>query len=386
MNHILFDDQGWSDLLPLTYTKPAAELRVGINTINEKWERALGSPFSHSTQDHLQEKFKLELTSDNLLINGRVCPDKMLVEAVKGLESGQKLVSGDVVVAARSNSTDHSECQSIAFEGDFTIINYPWDIFSKNGDELKRDYAAITTGRKSALLSDSNMILGGGDIFLEEGAECEGAILNTKNGPIYLGKDSEVMEGVVIRGPFALGESSTVKLSAKIYGPTTVGPHSKVGGEVNNSVIQGYSNKGHDGFLGNSVLGEWCNLGADTNNSNLKNNYAMVDCWSYSEKKYVHTGLQFCGLIMGDHSKTGINSMLNTGTVVGVSCNIYGADFPRKHVPSFSWGSSRSMFEYRPEKALETAERVMDRRGIALDDVERNLLTAVFNMTQEQRS
>jgi UDP-N-acetylglucosamine diphosphorylase/glucosamine-1-phosphate N-acetyltransferase len=243
----------------------------------------------------------------------------------------------------------------------------------------------ITAGRKSQALSKSNTVVGSGQIFLEKGAKAEASILSTDNGPIYLGKDSEVMEGSVIRGPFALCDHAGVKMGAKVYGPTTVGPHSKIGGEVNNSVIIGYSNKGHDGFLGNSVLGEWCNLGADTNNSNLKNNYGLVDCWNHSSRSYIDTGLQFCGLIMGDHSKTGINTMLNTGTVVGVSCNIYGADFPRKYIPSFSWGSGRSMLNYKLDKALETAERVMDRRGVKLDKTEQDLLESVFKMTDAYR-
>lgn len=385
MNHILFDDQGWSDLLPMTFTRPAAELRIGINTIREKWERALNPPCSHATQEYLSKKFPLITGDDNLMINGRLCPNKELMAAIKELKIGQKLVADGIVLVARTGGSIEADSvtDSIEFREELTMLNFPWDIFSHNGDELRKDFAEITKGRESQPLSQSNTVTGDGMVFLEEGAICEAAILSTGNGPIYLGKNSEVMEGAVIRGPFALCEGGGVKLSAKIYGPTTVGPYSKVGGEVNNSILQGYSNKGHDGFLGNSVIGEWCNLGADTNNSNLKNNYGMVDCWNYTRKEYIDTGQQFCGLIMGDHSKTGINTMLNTGTVVGVSCNIYGADFPRKHIPSFSWGSARTMFEYRPEKALETAKLVMERRGVELDEIERDLLNSVFNMTRE---
>ena len=387
MNIILFDDGGWDNLLPLTFTRPSAELRVGILTIKEKWERRLNGEASYLSKTHLSKKFKLKKADDNLLINGRVCPSETLVASVLELNQGDALFSGETLIALRTHSAGVSSFKKSEITGkqvdlDATVINYPWDIFSNNGTELELDFELVTAGRKSLDISETNTVVGEGKIFLEEGAKVEASILSTVNGSIYIGKDAEVMEGGVIRGPFALCEHSATKLAAKIYGPTTVGPHSKVGGEVNNSVIIGYSNKGHDGFLGNSVLGEWCNLGADTNNSNLKNNYGMVDCWNYPAKKYIETGLQFCGLIMGDHSKTGINTMLNTGTVVGVSCNVFGSDFPRNHVPSFSWGSARNMVQYRFDKAMETAERVMARRSIKLDKTEQDLLEDVFRMTE----
>ncbi|MFT4523997.1 MAG: UDP-N-acetylglucosamine diphosphorylase/glucosamine-1-phosphate N-acetyltransferase [Bacteroidia bacterium] len=390
MNIILFDDNGWDNLLPLTYTRPASELRIGIMTIKEKWEKWLDGSASHITQEHLSEKFKLKKAKDNILINGRVCPSADLVEKVKALGQGEAICSKGALIALRTHSGGVANFDISIISGketkiDATVIRYPWDIFSNNGVELESDFTLLTEGRKSQKISSTNTIVGDGKIFIEKGAKAEASILSTVNGSIYIGKDSEVMEGAVIRGPFALCEHGGVKMGAKIYGPTTVGPHSKVGGEVNNSVIIGYSNKGHDGFLGNSVIGEWCNLGADTNNSNLKNNYGLVDCWNYPAKAYIDTGLQFCGLIMGDHSKTGINTMLNTGTVVGVSCNIYGSDFPRKFVPSFSWGSARSMLNYKLDKALETAERVMDRRSVKLDKTEQDLLESVFKLTDGQR-
>jgi UDP-N-acetylglucosamine diphosphorylase/glucosamine-1-phosphate N-acetyltransferase len=250
---------------------------------------------------------------------------------------------------------------------------------------LIRDFALITRGRTSAPISSSNTVIGGKHIFLEEGAVCEGAILNDSHGPIYIGREAEIMEGAMVRGALALCDHSALKMGAKIYGATTIGPHSKVGGEVNNSVFQGYSNKGHDGFLGNSVLGEWCNIGADSNNSNLKNNYAEVKLWDYAVSRFAPTGLQFCGLIMGDHSKCGINTMFNTGTVVGVSANIFGSGFPRNYVPSFAWGGNAGFSTYQISKALETATLVMERRGIKLDKNEENILRSVFELSADYR-
>jgi UDP-N-acetylglucosamine diphosphorylase/glucosamine-1-phosphate N-acetyltransferase len=268
----------------------------------------------------------------------------------------------------------------------YTSVENVWDIFSKNGDAIKADFDLITRGRTSQPLSTSNTVIGDAkQIFLEEGAIVEASILNTNAGPIYIAKDSEIMEGSVVRGPFSLGEHAALKLSTKIYGPTTVGPHSKVGGEVNNSVIFAYSNKGHDGFLGNSVIGEWCNLGADTNNSNLKNNYGNVKLYNYAQDKMIDTGLQFCGLIMGDHSKCGINTMFNTGTVVGVGANIFGGGFPPTHIPSFSWGGADGMEEYKFDKMIETANRVYARRNLTVDAVEKDILEKVFKNTEATR-
>lgn len=387
MNYILFDNER-ERLLPLTFTRPACEIRIGILTIREKWSRMLEEVTSSMTEAYLSVKFPLRSESDNVFINGGICPSDELVRAIKTLESGQKLVKDGLSIAARTSSEefDSGDFSEIEFDGEILSVQDPWDIFSKNGEALKLDFDLVTGGRMSEKLSDSNTVIGNGQVFLEEGAKAEACIFNTTNGPIYLGKNSEVMEGSVIRGPFALCEGSQVKLGAKIYGPTTVGPFSKVGGEVNNSVIMGYSNKGHDGFLGNSVLGEWCNLGADTNNSNLKNNYDEVRVWSYSQERFAKTGLQFCGLIMGDHSKSGINTMFNTGTVVGVSSNVFGSGFPRTFIPSFQWGGAAGFTEYNLEKAFATAERVMKRRGIDFDGAEKAILTAVYDLTKRYRN
>lgn len=389
MNYILFDDSR-ERLLPLTFTRPVADLRIGILTIREKWEKQLNASTSTLTEDYLSVKFPVSIGSENMLLNGSVCPSGELIDEIGKLQSGQALTKGGKLLAARIDGSiagfSKSTENGLEFSGEILSVENPWDIFSKNGDAIKADFEILTSGRASENLSETNTVLGSNPIFLEEGAKVEACILNTQNGPIYLGKDTEVMEGSIIRGPFALCEGSQVKLGAKIYGPTTVGPHSKVGGEVNNSVIMGYSNKGHDGFLGNSVLGEWCNLGADTNNSNLKNNYDEVRVWSYEQQRFAKTGLQFCGLIMGDHSKSGINTMFNTGTVVGVSSNVFGSGFPRTFIPSFQWGGAAGFVEYNQDKAFATAERMMARRGIPFDETEKNILTTIFELTKGYRN
>jgi UDP-N-acetylglucosamine diphosphorylase/glucosamine-1-phosphate N-acetyltransferase len=374
MNYVLFDDAGWSDLLPLTFTRPACQIRVGILTIKVKWEKRLKTTISYKTEGYLSEKFPLKENKQGstIYINGRVCPDDTLLNEIKKLKMSQSLYKGHTLIAYHGKDSEKINSKS-----EPTIINYPWDIFKNNGKELELDFSLLTKGRKSKPLSKSNKVVGKGKIFLEAGAKAECSVFNTTNGSIYLDKDAVVMEGCLIRGGFALGEHSELKMGAKIYGPTTIGPHSKVGGEVNNSVIFGYSNKGHDGFLGNSVLGAWCNLGADTNNSNLKNNYGEVKAYNYTQKKMINTGLQFCGLIMGDHSKTGINTMLNTGTVVGVNANIFGGSFPPAHVPSFSWGGSEKIEKYELNKAFEVAQRVMERRGLSLDEIEKKILKKI---------
>lgn len=390
MNIILFDGPFRTDLLPLTFTRPVCDLRIGILTIREKWERRLGATTGTLTENYLSEKFSWNATDDNVLIHGAICPTDEMVAAIRGLSAGQQLAQGELVLALRGSKANVSATalrpDAIQFSGDVTVIRHPWDIFSQNGKELEADFGLLTAGRKSLPVSATNTVIGNGKIFLEEGAKVEASILNTTGGPIYIGSNAEVMEGSIIRGPFALCDHSQVKMGAKIYGPTTIGPHSKVGGEVNNSVIIGYSNKGHDGFLGNSVLGEWCNLGADTNNSNLKNNYDEVRVWSYRTGRFERTGQQFCGLIMGDHAKSGINTMFNTGTVVGVSANVFGAGFPRTFIPSFTWGGASGFIEYRLEKALEAAARMMERRGIALEKVEEGILRAVFDLTKGYRA
>jgi UDP-N-acetylglucosamine diphosphorylase/glucosamine-1-phosphate N-acetyltransferase len=389
MHLILFDGRERDALLPLTYTRPMGLLRWGILTIAEKWEKELGLIPGYLTAEHLKEKYPVLPGDMNLYVNGGLCPNDALLDALEGLEDGQALIHGEELLAYKSSAPWDGEeweedVETLEFANEYHLCRHPYDLFRLNGEELECDFQRLTKGRSSAPLSGSNTLIGD-RIFIEEGAQAEAATFNSLSGPIYLGKDSLVMEGSVVRGGLSLGESAQLKLAAKIYGPSTIGPYCKVGGEVSNSVIMGYANKGHDGFLGNSVLGEWCNLGADTNTSNLKNNYAEVRLWSYESKRFESTGLQFCGLIMGDHSKSGINTMFNTGTLVGVSSNIFGGGFPRNFIPSFSWGGSSGFTEYRFDKAMETAEKVMGRRGVELDEVERAILRHVFDETAELR-
>jgi UDP-N-acetylglucosamine diphosphorylase/glucosamine-1-phosphate N-acetyltransferase len=382
MNVILFDDQQTDGLLPLTFTRPAAEIRVGILTIREKWEKHLETRVSYKTKDYLQAKYPLTPSDSSLFINGACLPDEPTLAQITGLKEGEQLTASGRLVAYKGHELP-SEVEADNTNAEF--IDFPEDIFGFNGAELEKDFDLITAGRTSASISATNTVVGKGRIFLEESAKVEGAILNASNGSIYVGHNAEIMEGSLVRGGLALCDNSALKLGAKIYGPTTVGPHSKVGGEVSNSVLIGYSNKGHDGFLGNSVLGEWCNIGADSNNSNLKNNYAEVRLWDYTSQRFRKTGKQFCGLIMGDHSKCGINTMFNTGTVVGVSSNIFGSGFPRNYVPSFGWGGASGFSTYQLRKAFETAELVMQRRGLELNNVEKNILQNVFEKTSGNR-
>jgi UDP-N-acetylglucosamine diphosphorylase/glucosamine-1-phosphate N-acetyltransferase len=394
VNYILFDDDSRLSLLPLTHTRPVAEIRIGILTIREKWEDYLKCTFSYLTETFLKAKFPLQTGSENIFINGSILPTAELSSMINNLRSGEKLIKGEIVIAGRldekiSSVNSFNEIRfskSIQCELSFEKIRYGWDVFSKNEIALKDDFRFITKNRSSAPISATNKVISPQNIFLEEGAKVECAILNGSGGVIYIGKDAEIMEGAMIRGSFALCEHSQIKMGAKIYGSTTVGPHCKVGGEISNSVIFGYSNKAHDGFLGNSVLGEWCNLGADSNNSNLKNNYSKVKVWNYKEEDFINSGLQFCGLIMGDHSKCSINTMFNTGTVVGVSANIFGNGFPPKFVPSFAWGGSEGFITYRLEDALDVAQRVYERRGMNFDECEKEILRNLFDYTTKYRA
>jgi len=391
MNYLLFDDQNRSNLLPLAYTKPIAEFRIGILTISEKWAKRMpkDSVFGgYITEDYLQTKYPANIQNDQLWINASICPNDDLIKDILALELNESLFDeAENIIAFRSGDFKESiDCEKSYTDVAFTHILNLWDIFSANGEEIRADFNLITSGRVSEKANATNTILGDHNLFIEEGASVSCAIINAELGPVYIGKNAVVMEGSIIQGPFALCESSHTKLGAKIYGPTTVGPHSKVGGELNNVVIFGYSNKGHDGFLGNSVLGEWCNVGADSNNSNLKNNYAEVKLWNYETGRFKLTGLQFCGLIMGDHSKCGINTMFNTGTVVGVSANIFGAGFPRNFIPSFSWGGPQGQSTYLTKKAFEVAEKVMERRSVEFDETEKAILTKVFELSEQYRS
>lgn len=394
MNFILFDDNRFEDFLPLTYTRPVSELRCGILTIKEKWEKYLNTHVSYYSRPHLNKKYTLKVGAQNTIINSGCFPNDVLVAAILKLEPKQALYNENTLIAFRlddvtadtlSNYESAIEAKQ-EYNSDLLQLSYLWDIFSKNDKAIRADFEMLTKGRNSAPLPSHNTLIGDKkDLFIEEGAIVNASILNVCTGPIYIGKDAEIMEGSVVRGPLAMGEHSVLKLATKIYGATTIGPGCKVGGEVNNSVFHSNSNKAHDGFIGNAVIGEWCNLGADTNNSNLKNNYEEVKLWNEHKGTFVKTGLQFCGLIMGDHSKCGINTMFNTGTVVGVSCNIYGAGFPRNFVPSYSWGSSSGFMEYQFNKAVDTAQRVFARRGIEMDEVEKDILKYVYEQTESQR-
>jgi len=390
MNLILFDGIERDQLLPLTFTRPMGLLRWGILTIAEKWEKDMGIHPSFRTVEYLQNKYPHIPAGLNLYVNGGLCPNSELMNALLELQDGQALIANDAILGLMSTQAWEevdlpSGIEKIEFSGNFRLCSFPWQLFSENAEELEYDFDRLTKGRESAEIARSNTVLGG-RIFLEPSASVEASTLNASTGSIYVGEGASILEGCMVRGGLALGEHSQLKMGAKIYGATTLGPHCKGGGEINNSILFGYSNKGHDGFLGNAVLGEWCNLGADTNNSNLKNNYDEVKIWSYVQKKFISTGQQFCGLIMGDHSKSGINTMFNTGTVIGVSSNIFGSGFPRNYIPSFSWGGAAGLSVYRFDKAMETAERMMNRRGIELDFIEREILQEVQRLNGEGQS
>lgn len=386
MNYILYDSQDRENLLPLTYTRPIADLRVGILTIREKWEKYLNRSTSTKTQEYLAVKYPLVTKDKNIYINATILPSENLVKQVSALEINQALYYKEEIIAySLSEEKELDSLERMEYTDELLQIKYTYDIFSLNDKAIAQDFELLTKGRVSQAIPEHVFTVNPEQIFIEEGAVVLNSSLNASEGPIYIGKDTEVMEGSYIRGPFALCEGSIVKMGAKIYGATTIGPHSRVGGEVNNSVFIGYSNKGHDGFLGNSVLGEWCNLGADTNNSNLKNNYASVRLWNYPTGRFADTNLQFCGLIMGDHSKSGINTMFNTGTVVGVSANIFGAGFPRNFIPSYSWGGASGTTTYQLRKVFEVAEVVMSRRNKEFDQIEKDILTAVFEGTEQYR-
>lgn len=388
MNLILFDDPVIRlDLLPFTFTRPVSKIRVGILTIDEKWERWLGMKPSFQTPEYLQKKYPVRQGSENLLINGAVCPDQQLVDAIKTLPVGYFLVKDQLLIAAKNPQQEMTDRNTVEYKNDLTVINKTWKIFQQNGKQIRSDFTLVTAGRKSAGIQDKHTVIYGEEnLFVEEGVTSKAAVINAENGPVYLGKNSIIQEGALIRGAFALCEGGHLNMGAKVRGDTTVGPFSKVGGEISTSVIFSYSNKAHDGFLGCSVLGEWCNLGADTNTSNLKNNYDHVKLWNHASGQFETTGLQFCGLMMGDHSKCSINTMFNTGTVVDVSANVFGQGFPRNYIPSFTWGGSEGVTTYKIDKALETAQRTMGRRNIELDAIERELLTNVFKMTAPTRT
>ncbi|MGI9541663.1 MAG: GlmU family protein [Cyclobacteriaceae bacterium] len=397
MNIIFFDHpQLRKSLLPLTYTRPVAGLRVGIFTIAEKWEQIYEQSAGYITQPHLTESYPGNPGDSNLLINGAACPSSELIQVIDALEMDCALMQDGLLLALRTNRAGHAlfaengdfEAKDIVeYYGDAHIIRYPWDIFKYNAAEIVEDFELVTKGRISSGIQDKHTIIYNEEqVFVESGVVVRAAVINAEEGPVYIGQNAHIHEGAKIKGPFALCEGSFVNMDGKIRGGTTIGPYCKVGGEINNAVIFGNSNKGHEGFLGNAVVGEWCNFGADTNNSNLKNNYGDVKLWSYEQEGFVSTGLQFCGLIMGDHSKCGINTMFNTGTVVGVSANIFGADYQPNFIPSFSWGGVGGAQTFQLEKAIEVAQRVIDRRGETFDAVQKSILEHVFHATAPYRT
>lgn len=391
MQITLFDHhEDHQNLLPVTYLKSIADIRFGIFTIREKWEKHFDQPVDVLAVEYQQGKYTRPQVYE-FLIRSTVMPDQELMTVISALKVGQKLVQGDFVIAARvSDSFDpgdfsFGQLAAVSYSGKLWAIKRSWEIFQRNGDAITSDFQLLDATKRGTI-TDPHTITYGSDIHLEEGASVKAAILNAETGPIYIGKNASVQEGAIIRGPFALGENSHVSMGAKLRGGVTLGPYCKIGGEASYCVMQGYSNKGHDGYLGSAVIGEWCNLGADTNNSNLKNNYENVKMWDYSQRRFIDTGLQFCGLIMGDHSKSAINTMFNTGTTIGISSNIFGAGFPRNIIPSFSWGGSARTITYRLDKALETIERVMARREKSLTEVDKAMITHIFDQTAHMRS
>ncbi len=392
MNYILFDSiTDRKKLLPFTYTRPMAEIRVGILTITDKWKKWLGASVSYLTEEYLSKKYPVAYQAQNLYIPGNLCPNKQLVAAINALQVNQKLVKGGILLASRQGKTACKQlgdgCKAIEFEGEVTLITQNWHIFKNNGNQIKEDYNLITRGRKTQAINDPyTRTYNVENIFLEEGASIKDATLNAENGPIYIGKNARIEEGAIIRGPFAICDNSTVNTNARMRGDITIGPWSKVGGEVSNSIIFGYSNKGHDGFLGNSVIGEWCNIGADTNISNLKNNYDLIKVWDYDKRGFLNTGEQFCGLMMGDHSKCGINTMFNTGTIVGVAANIFGAGFPRTFIPSFAWGGPAGFTTFKLAKVFEMAKVSMSRRHGDFNEVEKEIISTIFELETEYRT
>lgn len=389
---VLFDTfESFENLLPLSYTRPVADFRVGIMTIREKWEHYLPGNYSYKTTEYLGEKFPVAVSADEeaVFVAGNVLPDEDLAARVLALESGGALRDRSGLVAFRGSLRQFGELDPAesSVEGDeVSRIQYVYDVFRENGQEICRDYDLLAKRGKGQAPDASVTIIGSVEssgvvprIYIEDGAVVEGAVLNVKNGPIYIGKDAVVMEGACLRGPVALCDNAVVRMGAKVYGSTTIGPYCKVGGELDNAVMFGFSNKAHDGYLGNAVIGEWCNLGAGANASNLKNDYTKIRIWNYHTQRFMRTDLQFCGLIMGDHSKAGINTMFNTATVVGVGVNLHGAGFPRTFIPSFSSGSPEGGFDnVSIDKFMDTAGMVMQRRGLALTDVDRRIFDTIY--------
>ena len=384
MNIVLFDGEERENLLPLTFTKPVASLRMGVLTFIERWEKLLKTTISYETVPYLAEKFPISIQSENIFINPSFFPSKKLVETIESLAIGQSIVYNDKLVAVKTVDNEPIITNDLVlFEEELIHIKNSWDLFTYNFQAIEFDFELLIAGKTSQPISSTNRVLHPEKIFLEEGAKVEFAILNASEGPIYIGKDAEIMEGSMIRGGLALCEHGKINMGAKIYSGCTIGPYCKVGGELNNAILMAYSNKGHDGFLGNAVIGEWCNLGADTNNSNLKNNYAEVKLWSYKESRFVKTGLQFCGLIMGDYAKSAINTQFNTGTVVGVCANVFQSGFPPNLIKHYSWGGNSDAPIFSFDRACEAAEKMMERRKVDLTTTDRKILEHIFNLNNK---
>lgn len=386
LNYILEDTpEAILNFRPFTFNRPVSHLRIGILKIYEKWQAYLPEGrFSYQSEAHLQAKYRaLASTEDTLYLSSHILPNPALVQAINQLQLGEKLQKGDLLIAKRGLNCP----QTRYFEGELQCLEQLTDLFVLNGTQIQSDFALLSKGRASQTINDPHIAIYGAkeNIFIEEGAKLKACVLNAENGVIYIGKNAQVSEGSIVQGNFALGEGAVINPGSKMRGDTSIGEYCKVGGEISNSILIGFSNKGHEGFLGNSVLGEWCNLGADTNCSNLKNNYSNVKIWHYGAQDFVDTGRQFCGLMMGDHSKAGINTMFNTGTVVGVAANIFGGGFPPKHIPSFSWGGAEGFVTHQLEKALDTAEKVMMRRQKTLGQAEKAILNSVYEMTRPNK-
>ncbi len=393
MNYILFGDQTRNNLLPFTFTRPVPDIRVGILTIREKWEQYLNAKTFSLTEDYLSSKYPLVKESDNILINGSILPNKQIIKEIGKLKPNQTLVVGETIIALRLKAKDIDSFDLDLIEGVSPMITSSepvkisnlWDIFILNKKAIHDDYELLTRKKRSKKISSSNRIVQKRNVFVEKGAKVENSIIDASEGVVYIGKDAHIMNGSIVRGPIALCDGAIIKMGAKIYGNTTIGPYCKVGGEVTDTVFFGYSNKVHDGFVGHSVIGEWCNLGANTTTSNLKNNYEPVKLWNYFENSFVNTGLQFCGTFMGDHSKCGINTMFNTGTVVGVNANVFGTGFMRNFIPSFSWGGQSGFSVFEIEKAVKIAKTVFQRRGKEFDEQEESILRSVYDKTFSYR-
>jgi UDP-N-acetylglucosamine diphosphorylase/glucosamine-1-phosphate N-acetyltransferase len=387
MQIVLFEDHLWSRFLPLVYTRPIGELRLGMMTQAQRYARVMNTEVAHDTRPYLRTLYPEAHAQLRLHVNARLFPGEALLQELKSLTPGDVLKSGDTIIARCSDSLNEQPERVWQSKAELIWIDCITDLFALNAMAMKFDFEIMPKTHGLQTLHASNCVIGdSSQLFVHEKAKVYASTFNTLDGPIYIDADAEIMEGTHIRGGFYLGEHATLKLATKIYGATTIGPQCKVGGEVSNSIFYGHSNKAHDGFVGNSLIGEWCNLGADTNTSNLKNNYSNVKIWSYETAQFADTGLTFCGLIMGDHSKCGINTMFNTGTVAGVNANIYGGGFPDKHIPSFSWGGPEGWEVYDPLKAFDTISKVMQRRGQTLTESMRNLLLYIFEDTAHHRN